>query len=62
MAEEKNIPDSGKVGEYLKPGRLQSVKADSTAQNQSTLAKAETTVVESASKAVMPSAVFLLLS
>lgn len=39
--DKKNIPDTGKVDEYLKPGMVESVKADPPVQDQPTPAKAE---------------------
>ena len=50
----KNIPDTGKMYESPKPGKVEPVKADSTVQDQPTPAKAEAPVVEDASKMVTP--------
>ena len=50
----KNIPDTGKMYEPPKPGKVEPVKADSPVQDQPTPAKAEAPVVEDASKMVTP--------
>lgn len=50
----KNIPDTGKMYEPPKTGKVEPVKADSPVQDQPTPAKAEAPVVEDASKMVTP--------
>ena len=50
----KNIPDTGKVDDPPKPGKVEPVKADSPVQDQPTPAKVEAPVVEDASKMVTP--------
>ena len=54
--DKKNIPDAGKVDEPPKQGKVEPVKADSPAQDQPALAKAEAPVTEGASKVVTPPA------
>ena len=50
----KNIPDTGKMYERPKPGKVEPVKADSPVQDQPAPAKAESPVIEDASKVVAP--------
>ena len=52
--DKKNIPDAGKVDEPPRPGKVESVKADSPVQDQPDPAKAEAPVTEDASKVVTP--------
>ena len=54
--DKKNIPDTGKVDESPKPGKVEPVKADSPAQDQHTPAKTETPVVEGATTVITPPA------
>ena len=44
--DKKNIPDTGKVDEPPKPGKVEPIKADSTVQDQPAPAKTEFPVVE----------------
>ena len=46
--DKKNTPDAGKVDKPPKPGKVESVKADSPVQDQPAPAKTETLVVEGA--------------
>ena len=50
--DKKNIPDAGKVDEPPKPGKVEPVKADPPVQDQPAQAKAESPVLEDASKVV----------
>ena len=52
--DKKNIPDTGKVDEPPKPGKVEPVKANSLVQDQPAPAKAEAPVTEDASKVVTP--------
>ena len=52
--DKKNIPDTGKVDEPPKPGRVEPVKADPPVQDQPASAKAKAPVTEDASKVVTP--------
>lgn len=54
--DKKNIPDAGKVDEPPRPGKVESVKADSSVQDQPSPAKAEAPVVEDVPKVVTPPA------
>ena len=54
--DKKNIPDTGKVDESPKPGKVEPVKADSPAQDQHAPAKTETPVVEGATTVITPPA------
>lgn len=52
--DKKNIPDTGKVDDPPKPGKVEPVKADSPVQDQPAPAKAKASVIEDASKVVTP--------
>ena len=52
--DKKNIPDAGKVDEPPRPGKVESVKADSPVQDQPAPAKVEAPVVEGAPKVITP--------
>lgn len=52
--DKKNIPDAGKVDEPPKPGKVDPAKAAPPVQDQPAPAKAESTVIEDASKVVAP--------
>ena len=52
--DKKNIPDAEKVDEPPRPGKVESVKADSPVQDQPAPARAEAPVTEDASKVVTP--------
>ena len=54
--DKKNIPDAGKVDEPPRPGKVESVRADSPVQDQPAPAKAEAPVVEDVPKVVTPPA------
>ena len=52
--DKKNIPDTGKVDEHPKPGKVEPVKADPPVQDQPAPAKVDASVVEGASKVATP--------
>ena len=52
--DKKNIPDAGKVDEPPKPGKVEPAKAAPPVQDQPAPAKAESPVIEDASKVVAP--------
>ena len=52
--DKKNIPDAGKVDEPPKPGKVDPAKAAPPVQDQPAPAKAESPVIEDASKVVAP--------
>ena len=54
--DKKNIPDTGKVDEPPKPGKVEPVKADFPVQDQPAPAKADASVVEGAPKVATPPA------
>lgn len=54
--DKKNIPDTGKVNESPKPGKVEPVKADLPVQDQPSPAKTEAPVVEDVPKEVTPPA------
>ena len=54
--DKKNIPDTGKVDEPPKPGKVEPGKADSPVQDQHAPAKTETPVVEGATTVITPPA------